>query len=74
MKEIFPGVTVDPNVQFGKPLIAGTRIPVEIIVGHIAAGETIDQLIAQYQLTREDILAALKYASKIVGEETVMMQ
>lgn len=71
MKEIFPGVTIDQNVQFGKPVIKGTRVPVEII-GHMAAGDVIEVIMEEYCLTKNDVLAALKYASKIVSEETVM--
>lgn len=72
MKEIFPRITVDPGVQFGKPVIAGTRVPVEIIVGNIAAGMAIEEVMEEYRLTRDDVLAALRYASKVVAEETVM--
>ena len=72
MKEIFPQITVDKAVQFGKPIITGTRVPVEVVVGHIAAGDKIEVIIKEYKLTRGQILAALKYAAKLVGEETVM--
>lgn len=72
MKEIFPRITVDPGVQFGKPVIAGTRVPVEVIVGNIAAGMAIEEVMGEYRLTRDDVLAALRYASKVVAEETVM--
>ena len=53
----------DPNIAFGKPVIAGTRISVELILEKIAAGETIDQLLEGYpHLTREDIQSALEFA------------
>lgn len=74
MKELFPHITVDPGVQFGKPVIAGTRVPVEVIIGHLAAGTTINEVIEEYHLTKEDVLAALKYASKVLAEETVMIR
>lgn len=74
MKELFPNITVDPEVQFGKPVIVGTRVPVEVIVGHIAAGDAVEAVMQQYELTREQVLSALKYATKIVGEEIVMFQ
>ena len=74
MKELFPHIAVDPTVQFGKPIIAGTRIPVEIIVGHLAAGTSIPDMMQEYRLTQEQVFAALKYASKIVAEETVMVR
>ncbi len=72
MKEIFPKVTVDENVQFGKPVIAGTRVPVEVVVGHIASGDRMETVMKEYSLTKEQVLAALKYAAKLVGEELVM--
>lgn len=72
MKEIFPQVTVDEKVQFGKPVIAGTRVPVEIVVSHIAVGDAIETVMKEYGLTKEQVLAALKYAAKLVGEELVM--
>lgn len=72
MKEIFPRVTIDQDVQFGRPVIKGTRVPVEVIVGHIAAGDTIEEVVEEYRLRREDVLAALKYAAKVVAQEVVM--
>lgn len=74
MKEIFPRIVIDQAVQFGKPVVAGTRVPVEVVVGHIAVGETIETVMREYRLTREDVLAALKYAAKIVAQETVMVR
>lgn len=73
MKEFFPHITIDPNVQFGKPVIAGTRVPVEILVGHMAAGDPVDKVAQEYHITREDVLAALQYAAKLVAQETVML-
>lgn len=72
MKEIFPHIIIDPNVQFGKPVIKGTRVPVEVIVGHVAAGNTTAEIMAEYGIEEKDIQAALKYAAKVIGEETVI--
>lgn len=74
MKEIFPGVTVDQKVQFGKPIIKGTRVPIEVIIGHIAAGDTIEKVAQEYRLTKKDVMAALKYAAKIIAQETVLVR
>jgi len=71
MREIAPRVVVDESIRLGKPVIAGTRVPVDLIVGKLAGGMTIDDVIAEYQLTREDILAALSYAAKAVGDEQI---
>jgi uncharacterized protein (DUF433 family) len=53
----------DPGVMMGKPVIAGTRITVELILEKLAAGETVEQILdAHPRLTREAISAALLYA------------
>ncbi|MFZ1702627.1 MAG: DUF433 domain-containing protein [Pyrinomonadaceae bacterium] len=53
----------DPTVMMGKPVVAGTRITVELILEKLAAGETVEQILdAHPRLTRETISAALLYA------------
>lgn len=72
MKELYSNITVNPGVQFGKPVIAGTRVPVEVIIGHVAAGDAIEDIAKEYNVTKEDVQTALKYAAKIIGEETLI--
>ena len=56
-------IKTDPNVMMGKPVIAGTRITVELILEKLAAGETVEQILdAHPRLTREAVSAALLYA------------
>ncbi len=56
-----------PTIMMGKPVIAGTRITVELILENLAAGESYEQLLDDYpQLTRASILAALDFAAKAV--------
>ena len=58
-------IQTDPAVMMGKPVIAGTRITVELILDKLAAGETTEQLLESHpRLTREAILAALAYAAE----------
>ena len=57
--EMFPGISMNPDVRFGKPCIVGTRIDVATIVGLIAAGETVETVAAEYQLSLEQVRAAL---------------
>jgi uncharacterized protein (DUF433 family) len=71
MKEIAPGITVDREVRFGKPLIMGTRVPVDLIVGKLTGGMTIENVMEEYDLTKENILNALSYAAKLMREEEV---
>jgi uncharacterized protein (DUF433 family) len=72
MKEIAPRITIDPEIQGGKPVIKGTRIPVDLVLGKIAGGMTIEELIREYGLKREDIFAALKYAAQVIKEEVLI--
>ena len=62
-------IKINPGVRFGKPIIAGTRIPVELVVGKIAGGMEVKAVITEYDLTREQVLAALQYAAAIVSSE-----
>lgn len=73
MREIVPGVTVDPKVHHGKPVIKGTRVPVEFILGHLAAGMSSEEVQEEYDLSRENILAALRYATETVASEEVRL-
>ena len=60
----FARITQNPAVMGGKPCIRGLRVTVGMIVGHIGAGQSIEQLLAEYPyLEREDILEALRYAA-----------
>jgi uncharacterized protein (DUF433 family) len=62
----------DPKVMFGKPVIGGTRITVELILRSLAAGETHDQIIANYPpLTLDDIRAAQAFAADHLAREQV---
>ncbi len=69
--EIAPRISVHKDVRFGKPVIAGTRVPVELVLGKLAGGMTYEEIIAEYQITREDILAALDYAAKTLSTEEI---
>lgn len=55
----------DPEIMMGKPIIVGTRITVELILEKLSAGETVEQILeAHPRLSREAILAALKFAAE----------
>ena len=61
-------ISIDPRIHHGKPCIKGTRVPVSVIVGSIADGDTPERIIDAWpQLTAEDITAALKFAAVAVG-------
>ena len=72
--EIYPGVTVDPTIVHGKPVITGTRVLVSQIVGHLAAGDTIETVCEAYGLTPQQVRTALGYAaSRITSEEVYVL-
>jgi len=61
-------IVVDPEIVHGKPRIRGTRVTVQVILELLGAGETIDELLSEYdELSRDDVLAALEYAASIAG-------
>lgn len=60
--EIAPGITADPRVAFGKPVIAGTRLPVTLVLGQLAAGVSERDLRVEYGLRPEQLRAALRYS------------
>lgn len=65
-------ITSDPAVMLGKPVVAGTRITVELILRKLGAGESFDQILESHpRLTRDGILAALRFAAGTLGAEVV---
>ena len=64
-------IVIDPMVQHGKPVIRGTRVPVSRVVGGLAGGMTIDEVCREYEISEEDVRAALDYATELIESETV---
>jgi uncharacterized protein (DUF433 family) len=65
-------IVSDPNVMMGKPVVAGTRITVELILEKLAAGETIEQILdAHPRLSREAIQSALAFAKEALRADVV---
>lgn len=54
------GIVVDEKTRFGKPLIKDTRVPIDLVIGKLAGGMTYEEIMTKYDLTREQILTALK--------------
>ena len=63
-------IVIDPAICHGKPVVRGTRVPVAIIVGSLAGGMTFKELQREYDLTGDDIRAALKFAGQLIEEES----
>ena len=65
-------IVINPNIMVGKPVIKGTRIPVDMIVRLLAQGMTIKEILEDYpNLMKEDIKAALIYAADLTEGEDV---
>ncbi|MBI5026881.1 MAG: DUF433 domain-containing protein [Nitrospirae bacterium] len=62
-------IELNPDIMGGKPVIKGTRVPVEVIVGGLAGGMTIEEVCKEYRLKAEDVRAALSYAAETLSEE-----
>ena len=62
-------IVIDPGICHGKPTIRGTRMPVSLVVGSLAGGMSFEEIESEYSLTREDIQAALRFASELVDQE-----
>jgi uncharacterized protein (DUF433 family) len=68
-------IEINPAVMMGKPVIRGTRIPVELIVRKLSEGATEADLLDAYpRLVVEDIRAALAYAADTLAHETIVLQ
>ena len=67
-----PLIVSDPKVMMGKPVIAGTRITVDLILEKLGSGESIDAVLeAHPRVTREAVLAALRFAAQALRAEVV---
>ncbi len=62
-------IVIDAEIQHGKPVIRGTRVPVARIVGGLAGGMTEQEIKREYEVTQEDIRAALSYASELIDAQ-----
>ena len=68
IRQLYPHIESDPEISRGQPIIAGTRMSVEIILERLADGRSIEEVLESYPfLTREDIYAALGYAAHVIA-------
>jgi uncharacterized protein (DUF433 family) len=67
-----PMIISDPKVMMGKPIVAGTRVTVDLILEKLGSGESIEALLESHpRLTREGVLAALRFAAQALRAEVV---
>jgi len=65
-------IVSDPAVMMGKPVVAGTRVTVELILDKLSSGESIEQILASHtRLTRPAVLAALAFAAQAMRADTI---
>jgi len=65
-REIAQGITIDPEVMVGKPVIKGTRMPVDLVLAKLSANPSVDDLLADYpHLSVDQIRDCLRYASEL---------
>jgi uncharacterized protein (DUF433 family) len=74
-EKLLKRIEINPAVMLGKPVIKGTRIPVELILLKLSEGATESDLLDAYPcLTKLDIQAALAYAASSLAHETILLQ
>ena len=65
-------ISCNPNVMMGKPVIKGTRVTVEVILRWLGKGVTVEELMTEYKLSREDVLAAQAFAADYLRDESIL--
>jgi len=63
-------IVFDPSICHGKPVIRGTRVPVTVVVGSLAGGMTFDDVQREYDITADDIRAALRFVGELAEQES----
>ena len=73
LTEIAPRIVIDPAVRHGRPVVGGTRVPVEDVLDLVAAGLTFEAIVKDCfpHLTVEDVSACVRYAAQVVRDEEV---
>lgn len=64
-------IIIDPEIRHGKPVIKGTRVSIDVILGSLAGGMSVEEVAREYGISKEDVLAAIEYAAKIVAKEEI---
>ena len=68
MEDILERIVIDPKVMVGKPVIRGTRVPVELVLGMLGKGASFNDILRGYpRVTKEDIYACLLFAQQAIN-------
>ena len=71
--EIAPRIVIDPEIRFGKPIIKGTRVPVELVLAKLSGGMSAEQVSEDYEIAIADVQAALAYAAQVIAKEEIRL-
>ncbi len=63
-------IVIDPAICHGKPVIRGSRVPVTVVVGSLAGGMTFEEVQREYDLSADEIRAALRFVGELVEQES----
>ncbi|HZX35895.1 MAG TPA: DUF433 domain-containing protein [Thermodesulfobacteriota bacterium] len=69
--EIAPRIIIDEKICFGKAVVKGTRVSAELVLGKLAHGMSYEEVMEEYDITKDDILAVLDYAAKHLSNEEI---
>ena len=64
-------IVIDTKVRHGKPVIKGTRVSIDVILESLAGVMSVDEVAEEYGITRDDVLAAIGYAAKLISMEEI---
>lgn len=64
-------IVIDKRIRHGKPVIKGTRVPVDIVLGALAGGMPYKEICEDYEISEQDIRAAIEYAAELVAGEEI---
>ncbi|MBU2616809.1 MAG: DUF433 domain-containing protein, partial [Nanoarchaeota archaeon] len=62
-------IIINPNIRHGKPIINGTRISVDEVLGALVSGMTYAEIEAEYGIKKEEVIAAISYAASLINNE-----
>ncbi|WP_448591060.1 DUF433 domain-containing protein [Thermoflexus hugenholtzii] len=64
-------ISIDPEILGGTPVIRGARFPVQVVIGSLAGGMTIEEICSEYRLEPAQVYAALAYAADLLARERI---
>lgn len=71
MTEIAPNIVINPDIRFGKPIIKGTRITVEEVLGYLAGGMEYEAIEKEFGITKAQITTVLNYVATFLKGENI---